>query len=346
MENKMMPKRGLLIRRWGLLMGSGMLQGTMRSLVKAVSLFFAVSIVAFSLIRLSPLDPVQAYIGADASVTPEQRMLIAERWGLNEPPAAQFFKWFSSICRGDFGTSVIFRQPVINVIGQRAMASLVLMGASWLLAGLIGFCLGVLAGAFNGKWPDKVIKAWCLTLSGTPTFWLGLLLLLFFAIRFRIFPLGLSAPAGKLAADVTMAERLRHLILPCLTLSLAGVSSIAMHTRQKLAEVLDSDYVLYAKARGETTAQIIRRHGLRNIMLPAMTLQFASFSELFGGSVLAEQVFSYPGLGRTAVRAGIESDVPLLLGITLFSALFVFCGNTIANLLYRRLNPEIRSIND
>jgi peptide/nickel transport system permease protein len=115
-----------------------------------------------------------------------------------------------------------------------------------------------------------------------------------------------------------------------------------MHTRQKLIDVLQSDYVLYAMARGEKKWTIIFRHGIRNIALPALTLQFSSFAELFGGSVLAEQVFSYPGLGRTAVRAGMLSDVPLLLGITLFSALFVFSGNSIANALYYTLNPEIR----
>jgi peptide/nickel transport system permease protein len=140
-------------------------------------------------------------------------------------------------------------------------------------------------------------------------------------------------------------ERIRHLILPALTLSLTGVSSIALHTRQKLVEVLESEYVLYAVARGEKKWTIIFRHGLRNIALPAITLQFTSFAELFGGSVLAEQVFAYPGLGRTAVRAGIQSDMPLLLGITLFSALFVFAGNWIADILYQVLNPQIRRFN-
>ena len=226
------------------------------------------------------------------------------------------------------------------------MASMALMGASWLCSGLLGFVLGVLAGAYHGKWPDKAVKAYCLTLSSTPTFWLALLLMIVFAIQLKLLPLGLSIPMGKLESEVTLAERIRHLILPALTLSLTGVSSIAMHTRQKLAEVLESDYVLYAVARGEKKLAVIRRHGLRNIALPALTLQFTSFAELFGGSVLEEQVFAYPGLGRTAVRAGIQSDMPLLLGITLFSALFVFSGNCIADILYRILNPQIRRLSN
>jgi peptide/nickel transport system permease protein len=310
--------------------------------IKALSLFFAVSLAAFTLLKLSPIDPVQAYIGADASVSAEQRSLIAARWGAGEPPAVQYLKWLSSIVRGDFGSSTLFRRPVLAVIGERALASLALMGAAWFFSGALGFLLGVAAAAHHGRWPDKLIKGYCLLLSSTPAFWLALLLMLVFSVHWRIFPMGLSIPMGKLESEVTFLERVRHLVLPALTLSLTGVSAIAMHTRQKLAEVLESDFVLYAAARGENHGTIIRRHGLRNIALPALTLQFTSFAELFGGSVLAEQVFAYPGLGRTAVRAGVQSDTPLLLGITLFSALFVFSGNAIADALYQTLNPQIR----
>ncbi|MDR2394490.1 MAG: ABC transporter permease [Treponema sp.] len=325
-------------------MNKNVLRHIGRYTLKGLLLLFAVSIVAFTLMKLSPIDPVQAYIGADATVSPEQRAKIAERWGIGEPPVLQYLKWLGAICRFDLGTSVIFRLPVLTVIGERALASLALMGVSWVLSGILGFLLGALAGAYHGRWPDKLVKAYCLTLSSTPVFWLALLLMIVFAIHWRILPLGLSIPMGKLDGEVSLAERIRHLILPALTLSLTGVSSIALHTRQKLSEVLESDYVLYAVSRGEKRWTIIRRHGLRNIALPALTLQFTSFAELFGGSVLAEQVFAYPGLGRTAVRAGIQSDMPLLLGITLFSALFVFAGNCIADALYQVLNPQIRRL--
>jgi peptide/nickel transport system permease protein len=315
-----------------------------RYLLRGVLLLLAVSVVAFTLMKLSPIDPVQAYIGADATVSPEQRANIAARWGIGEPPTIQYFKWLGAICRLDFGTSLIFRLPVLTVIRERAAASLALMGVAWVASGILGFLLGVLAGAYHGRWPDKAIKAYCLTLASTPVFWLALLLMIVFAIHWRILPLGLAIPMGKLESEVTLAERIRHLILPALTLSLTGVSSIALHTRQKLVEVLESEFVLYAVARGEKKWTVIFRHGLRNIALPAVTLQFTSFAELFGGSVLAEQVFAYPGLGRTAVRAGIQSDMPLLLGITLFSALFVFAGNWIADTLYQVLDPRIRRL--
>jgi peptide/nickel transport system permease protein len=147
---------------------------------------------------------------------------------------------------------------------------------------------------------------------------------------------------GILSEDVTLGQRLYHLALPAFTLSLMAFANIALHTRQKLVDVLSSEYVLFARARGEGKWTILRRHGLRNVLLPALTLQFASFAELFGGSVMAENVFSYPGLGSAVSAAGLNSDVPLLLGITLFSALFVSVGNLVANLLYGVVDPQIR----
>ena len=179
-------------------------------------------------------------------------------------------------------------------------------------------------------------------LCSVPTFWLGLLFLLIFSVWLGWFPIGFSSPIGVQAADVTIWQQLHHLVLPALTLSLMSFANVALHTRQKLIDVLESDYVLFAKARGESRWSIMKRHGFRNIILPALTLQFASFAELFGGSVLAENVFSYPGLGSAVSAAGLNSDVPLLLGVTLFSALFVFTGNMIANLLYGAVDPQIK----
>ena len=216
------------------------------------------------------------------------------------------------------------------------------MLTAWLISGALGFVLGILAGICSGKWPDKIIKTFCFVLSSTPAFWMGLLLLVIFAVNLGWFPVGFAVPVGKSAADVTIGERIHHLILPALTLSITGVANIALHTRQKIIDVMKSRYVLFAKARGENTWQILKRHGLRNIAIPAITLQFASFSELFGGSVLAEQVFSYPGLGNAATVAGIKGDAPLLLGVALFSVLFVFVGNLTANILYGVINPQIR----
>lgn len=310
---------------------------------KLILLLVAVSILSYTLMSFSPIDPVQSYIGADMTlVGPEQREIIADYWGLNEPKHEQFFRWATSILQGDLGTSLLYRAPVISVIAERFLSSLALMGLAWVLSGLVGFLLGIFAAMKQGTWIDKLIKGYCYTLASTPAFWLGLLLLMLFSVWLGWLPIGLGSPAGIVAEDVSLLERLRHLVLPVLTLSIVGVSNIALHTRQKLIDVLNSDYMRYAQAKGIKGFSLISRHGLRNISLPAISLHFASFGEIFGGAVLAEQVFSYPGLGQAAVQAGLGGDVPLLLGIVLFSTVFVFIGNTLADLIYNVMDPRIR----
>lgn len=316
-----------------------------QNLIRLITLLVAVCIIAFFLVRISPIDPVQAYVGAGVAVSPEQRENIERFWGLNQSPVEQFFSWGVAILQGDFGVSLIYRRPVLDVIIEKFSNSIFLMGLSWILSGVIGYVLGLIMGIYRGRLPDRILKTICLTLTSTPTFWVGMILLLIFSIGLGWFPIGLSVPIGMMAEEVTFSQRFYHTILPALALSLTSFSSVALHTRDKVISALQSDYVLFAKARGESPRQIIKNHVIRNTLLPAITLQFASFSELFGGSVLVEQVFSYPGLGRAAVEAGLRSDVPLLLGVTLFSALFVFIGNSIANMIYGLVDPKIREMN-
>ena len=152
----------------------------------------------------------------------------------------------------------------------------------------------------------------------------------------------LSVPIGVEASGVTFMDRVYHAILPAVTLSITGVSNIALHTREKMIDIMESDFMLFALARGERGWRLFWRHGFRNVLLPAITLHFAAISEIIGGSVLVEQVFSYPGIGQAAVAAGLGSDMPLLMAITIVTALFVFGGNLIANLLYGLVDPRIR----
>ena len=312
------------------------------NILKMVLLLFAVSIIAFVLVNFSPVDPVQQYVIGVGGVSPEQRLQLEEYWGVNDPPVERYMNWLSALMHGDFGTSLLYRRPVIDIIGERFVNSFALMLCAWLFSGIIGFILGCVMGMKKDGIVDRMVKKICYILSSVPTFWLGLIFLLVFAVELKWFPLGFSMPIGMLDEDVTIWQRLHHLFLPALTLSLMSFANIALHTRQKLIDVLESEYVLFARARGESEFSILRRHGLRNIILPALTLQFASFAELFGGSVIAENVFSYPGLGSAVAAAGLNSDVPLLLGITLFSTLFVAVGNMIANTLYGVIDPQIR----
>ena len=312
------------------------------TLLRMGLLLIAVSVVTFMLIISSPIDPVDAYVGSESGVSQEQRDNVAEYWGLNKPPLERYFIWAGNLLHGDMGISVTYRLPVTRIIMECFKTSLALMGVAWVLSGVLGFLMGIISGVNQGRPMDRVIKTFCLMLSSAPTFWVGLLILMVFAVYLGWFPIALASPIGKLSGEVTLGERIHHLILPALTLSITGVANIALHTRQKIIDVMESEYVLFARARGESKWMTVRRHGLRNIMLPAITLQFASFSELFGGSVLAEQVFSYPGLGSAATVAGLKGDVPLLLGIALFSAVFVFTGNLMANIIYGFVDPRIR----
>ena len=318
-----------------------------KNAVKVVTLLLAVSVISFALISASPVDPVNQYImSLGTAISAEQRAELEEYWGVNEPPVERYIHWLTQLLQGDMGHSAIYRRPVADVIAERFANSLALMLCAWLFAGVIGFALGCLMGMFRDQWLDKILKKICYLLSSVPTFWLGLLFLLVFAVQLGWFPIGFSSPIGVREEDVTLAQRLHHLFLPALTLSLMSFANIALHTRQKLIDILSSEYCLFACARGERKWTILRRHGLRNILLPALTLQFTSFAELFGGSVMAENVFSYPGLGSAVSAAGLRCDVPLLLGVTLFSALFVCVGNMIANLLYGVIDPQIREVSE
>ena len=315
-----------------------------KKLLRMVLLLLGVSLAAFLLMSASPLDPLQTNVGQAAlgSMSPEQVARLEEYWGVHTPPVQRYLGWLGDFLRGDMGTSLLYRAPVRQVLGERLANYLRLMVFAWIFSGILGLVLGVTAGANRGRLPDRIIRGCCLTISSTPAFWLALLLLVIFAVWLGVLPIGLSIPIGADAASVTLADRLRHAALPALTLSITGMANIALHTREKMADIMTSDYVLFARARGESKGSIIWRHGLRNVALPALTLQFASISEIFGGSVLVEQVFSYPGLGQAAVTAGLGGDLPLLLGITVISAAIVFGGNLIADLLYGIVDPRIR----
>lgn len=304
----------------------------------------AVGLVVFALVSMSPIDPVQANVGQAAYVNMSEakRAQLASYWGGDVPFWERFANWAGALLQGDMGTSLRFNAPVSEVIAHRAANSLALMGIAWLLSGALGFALGVAAGARRGGALDRVVRSYCFLLASTPTFWLGLLILMVFAVQLGWFPIGFFVPIGVSAADVTLADAVHHLVLPALTLSVTGVANIALHTREKVVDVLESDYVRFARARGESELSVIVHHGLRNVALPAVTLQCAFISEIFGGSVLVEQVFSYPGLGQAAVTAGLGGDVALLAGIALVSAALVFGGNLLANILYGVLDPRMR----
>lgn len=313
-------------------------------LVRLASLLLAVSFITFMLVASSPIDPVQANVGqaAYAAMAPERRVELAERWGADKPLLERYASWFEDALHGDFSESLRFNAPVTDVLAERIAASLGLLTCAWALAGFLGIVLGVVAGARVGGLADRAIRAWCYALSATPAFWLALLALMVFSVYLGWFPVGFAAPIGA-AGEVPLAARLHHMALPALVLSLTGIANVALHTREKTIEVLGSDYARFARARGEGEASVVIRHGVRNLVLPAISLLCTQVGELVGGSVLVEQVFSYPGLGQAAVTAGLGGDAPLLVAIALVTALAVFAGNACANVLYCVVDPRLRN---
>ncbi|MEE1134799.1 MAG: ABC transporter permease, partial [Methanobrevibacter sp.] len=293
------------------------------------------------LLDLSPINPVTAYLKG-AAVSESQRAILESYFGVNVPLPTKIYHWLLDLVQGNLGTSLIYRAPVMDVIMDKFSASIVLMAISWLLSGVLGFIFGVVAGKNKGSWIDKAVKVYCYAIQSAPSFWVGMLILMVFAVYLGWFPIGFGVPIGVKSTDATFMEWASRLVLPTLTLSLVGLAPIAMYTRNELVQVLSSDYVLFAKSRGEKGWDLVKNHGIRNILLPAITLQFLSFSELFGGAVLVEQVFSYPGIGQTAVAAGLQNDVPLFLGIVVFSAVFVFVGNLLADISYYLIDPRIK----
>ena len=310
-------------------------------LLRFIILMIAVAIFSFILLDLSPINPVTVYLKG-AAVSEAQRTILNQYFGVGVPLHIKIYHWLLNLMQGDLGTSLIYRAPVIDVITQKFIASLALMTLSWIFSGIIGFALGVVAGKNKGSWIDKAVKVYCYAIQSAPSFWVGMLILMVFAVYLGLFPIGFGVPIGVSSTDASFMDWASRLVLPTLTLSLVGLAPIAMYTRNELIQVLYSDYVLFAKSRGEKGWNLVKNHGIRNILLPAITLQFLSFSELFGGAVLVEQVFSYPGIGQTAVAAGLQSDVPLFLGIVLFSAVFVFVGNLLADISYYFIDPRIK----
>lgn len=334
----------LVTERKGLIFLKHRLQFAAKKILRMALLLLGVSVVTFLLMSASPLDPLQTNVGQVAlgTMSQEQVEQLEAYWGVDTPPLERYVGWLTDLLHGDMGTSLLYRQPVTTVIWQRLSSSLLLLLTAWILSGVLGLLMGMAAGACRGRWPDKLIRGWCLLISSTPAFWLAILLLLVFSVWLGWLPVGLSVPVGMERSMVSVADRLQHAILPALTLSITGVANMALHTREKMIDVLESDYVLFAKARGESMKSVVWRHGLRGVALPAITLQAGSVSEIIGGSVLVEQVFSYPGLGQAAVTAGLGSDLPLLMGITLITSAIVFGGNLAADLLYGVVDPKIR----
>ncbi|MDR5876461.1 ABC transporter permease [Vreelandella gomseomensis] len=312
-------------------------------LLRMALVLLCVAGLTFGLMLASPIDPIDAYLGPQiAQASAEQRELIAARWGFDQPPLMQFGHWLGQLASGELGWSHVYNQPVSEVITQRFQGSLALLGLAWLLSALLGFALGVLAGVRDQSSLDRVISGYAYITAATPAFWLAMLGLLLFSVTLGWTPVCCAGPSGSLSDEVSLVTRLHHLALPVATLTLLSTAPITLHTRARMRELMASPVATQAFAQGASRWEVAWRHGARHACLPAITLACASLGELFGGVMLIEQVFAYPGLGRATVEAALRSDVPLLMAIALFTALLVSLGNATADGLYRLIDPRLR----
>ncbi|MEC4766779.1 ABC transporter permease [Halomonas sp. CUBES01] len=312
-------------------------------LLRMALVLLCVAGLTFGLMLASPIDPIDAYLGPQiAQASAEQRELIAARWGFDQPPLMQFGHWLGQLASGELGWSHVYNQPVSEVITQRFQGSLALLGLAWLLSALLGFALGVLAGVREQSSLDRVISGYAYITAATPAFWLAMLGLLLFSVTLGWTPVCCAGPSGSLRDEVSLVTRLHHLALPVATLTLLSTAPITLHTRARMRELMASPVATQAFAQGASRWEVAWRHGARHACLPAITLACASLGELFGGVMLIEQVFAYPGLGRATVEAALRSDVPLLMAIALFTALLVSLGNATADGLYRLIDPRLR----
>ena len=310
-------------------------------LTRFISLILAVLLLTFGLMEASPMDPVETYIGSIKRISTEQRQMIRERWGVDKPLPTKIANWAKNAIKGDLGYSVTFEKDVSDVIRQAFSNSLLLILTAWILSFVFGVLLGVRAAIRQNRLADRVIKTIAYLFSSIPAFWFGILLLLTFSVKLKWFPIGYASPIGK-SENILFFEKLYHMFLPALTLSIMEISTICIYTREKLIEILDSDYALYEYARGKSVMEVVKEHGVRNILLPVVTLQFGSINEIIGGTLLIESVFSYNGIGRITIQAGLRGDLPLILAITIVTATIVFIGNLIANILYPLIDPRIK----
>lgn len=315
-----------------------------------------VSVLTFFIAHVVPADPVLVALGEHARE--EQIQAYRRAYGLDRPVTVQFAIYLRRLLQGDLGVSIRTRRPVAEDLREFLPATIELGGAAWLVALLLGIPAGILSAVYRNRIFDHVSRIVALVGASMPVFWLGLLLLGTFYYRLRWLPgpgrldvavepppmrTGLLLFDASLAGDAgALVNAVRHLVLPALTLGLFSTAVIARMTRSAMLEVLIQDYVRTARAKGMPELRVVLAHGLKNAMIPTLTIVGISFGSLLSGAVLTETIFAWPGLGRYATASAISLDFPAVMGVTLVTAFIYTLANLVVDLLYARIDPRIR----
>ena len=316
----------------------------LRRLAQAVGLLAAVAILNFSLIHLAPGDIVSTIVGEMGGASEETMAQLRHAYGLDRGFFEQLWIYLSRVATGDLGTSIYYNKPVFDLILERVPATVLLVLSALLVSLAVGTTLGVIAARYPRGWFAAFVSIVSLFGFSAPVFWSGLMLLLLFASVFPILPPGgfydVVAGAQGLGKALDIAH---HLILPAATLALIFLALYSRLARASMLEVLGSDYVRTARAKGVPERTVIFKHALRNALMPVVTVAGLQFSAMLAGAVLVETVFTWPGLGQLAFESILRRDNQLILGVLLLSALLVTLGNLLTDLLYRVIDPRLQA---
>ena len=322
----------------------GTLRYTASRLLQGVALVLAVVVLNFVLVHAAPGDPVETIAGASGGMSPELTAQLREQYGLDKPLPVQLAVYLGKVVRADLGYSYFFNLPVTAMIAERVPATLLLVLSSVLLAFVLGTALGVLSARKPNGWLSQFITVLSLVGFAAPVFWLGIMLVILLASVFPILPVAgmraIDSTGGGIADLIDVAH---HLVLPTLTLSLVYLAQYSRLARSSMLDVLGSDFIRTARAKGLADRVVLYKHALRNALLPVVTVLGLQFGNVLAGAILVETVFNWPGLGRLAFESVLRRDYPTILGVLLFSSVVVVVMNQLTDLCYRFIDPRIKA---
>ncbi|MBA2519019.1 MAG: ABC transporter permease [Chloroflexia bacterium] len=310
-----------------------------RRLALSLPILVVITALIFTLLQLTPGDPLDSYIPPDQPLPEAQREVIRRELGLDQPAVIRYFFWLRETAQGNLGFRATTPESVLGAIQRSLGPTLLLMGTAMVIGIGAGLALGVVAALKQYSWLDTVLTVVAFLGVSMPVYLAGLIGLYFFAMRLGWFPAGGFTTPGQPA---NLGDRLHHLILPASIIGLNYVASTMRYTRSAMLDVLGQDYVRTARAKGLFEAVVVRRHALRNALLPVVTIVGTYLPALLGGAVFIESIFSWPGMGRLYLD-GVESrDYPLIMGLTLVLAVAILVANLLTDLAYALIDPRIR----
>lgn len=314
-----------------------MISYIIRRIVMSIPILLGITILTFAIMHIAPGDPISLQV--DPNIKPEDRARVIESLGLNEPIHVQYLTWLGRVVQGDFGTSFIRKgQPVSGMIMDRLPYTILLMSVSTFLALIISIPFGIISASRPYTPLDYSVTVTSFLGLATPNFWLGLMLIMAFGVHLHWFPTG---GAATLNAPFSIWDRLHHLVMPAFVLATADMAGLTRHTRSSMLEVLRQDFIRTAKAKGFKEGKVIMKHGVRNGLIPIITIFALMLPSFFGGSVIVENVFGWPGIGTLFIDSVFQRDYPVIMAITLISAVLVVVANLIADICYAIIDPRI-----